>query len=138
MVATGLRAMMDAFVVHPERISQSMSRGFATATDLADALVSKKGLPFRDSHHIAGRLVALCAGAGLSLDQAPKEMRSGVHEALADDDFFHEAINEERSVERKISRGGTALARIAEQIDRARETMERRRRDLPAAPDLNF
>src|SRR5690606_783932 len=114
-----LTAMVSQFVVRPERIRRSLAQGYATATDLADALVSNKGIPFREAHHIAGRLVAVCAEKGVSLEEASIDLRSSVHEALADDNFYTEAVREETSVERKVSRGGTARHRVIEQLDRA-------------------
>ena len=49
-----------------DRMFQEASKGFSTATDLAEYLV-KKGLPFRRAHEIVGRIVADCIRAGNAL-----------------------------------------------------------------------
>ena len=45
--------------------------GYSTATDLADWLVRAQGLPFREAHHITGRIVAAAEAKGLALDKLP-------------------------------------------------------------------
>jgi argininosuccinate lyase len=130
--------MVSQFTVHPERITRSLAKGYATATDLADALVLKKGIPFREAHHITGRLVGLCAEKGLTLDEASIELRSSVHEALADESFYREATALETGVERKVSRGGTARFRVMEQLDRAAAELENRKMISVVAPSLDF
>lgn len=138
MIVDALTAMVSQFVVRPERIRRSLAQGYATATDLADALVSNKGIPFREAHHIAGRLVAVCAEKGVSLEEASIDLRSSVHKALADDNFYTEAVREETSVERKVSRGGTARHRVIEQLDRAAAELEKRKAITVSAPSLDF
>lgn len=138
MIAEALKAMVSQFTVHPERITRSLAKGYATATDLADALVLKKGIPFREAHHITGRLVGLCAEKGLTLDEASIELRSSVHEALADESFYREATALETGVERKVSRGGTARFRVMEQLDRAAAELENRKMISVVAPSLDF
>lgn len=138
MIADGLTAMIRAFTVHPERIARSLSAGYSTATDLADALVSHKGIPFREAHHIAGRLVAACAANHTSLAAASRETRASVHDSLVDDDFFAAAVSEEKSVERKVSRGGTSHASVMAQLQHARQALSALESRLPAPPDLSF
>lgn len=138
MIVEALTAMVGQFIVHPERIRRSLGQGYATATDLADALVARKDIPFREAHHIAGRLVALCAEKGIPLDSASADLRASVHEALADDDFYQEAVREETSVERKVSRGGTARHRILEQIEHAKKALQQGRDGAASPPSLDF
>lgn len=138
MIAAGLTAMVDAFIVHPERIARSLSAGYATATDLADALVLHKGIPFREAHHIAGRLVAACASSHTSLAAVSREERAAVHESLVDDAFYAAAVSEENSVERKVSRGGTSRASVEAQFEHARQALQRMKASLPQPPDLSF
>ena len=51
-----------------ERMEAAAGSGFATATDLADYLVRVHGMPFRDAHHVTGRLVALAAKRKVGLE----------------------------------------------------------------------
>ena len=124
LILRALTAMYREMTFQPERMRGSLEAGFATATDLADALVSEKNVPFREAHHIAGRLVALCAEGGHTLTTAPAELRASVHHALADDAFYAAAVDMARSTDKKISPGGTARERQSEQLAEARRALE--------------
>src|SRR5262249_46239449 len=50
------------------RMKEAAGSGHATATDLADWLVRKLKLPFREAHHITGRIVAAAEKAKVPLD----------------------------------------------------------------------
>ena len=51
--------------------------GYATATDLADWLVRALALPFREAHHVTGRIVALAEERGVGLEELTlEEMQS--------------------------------------------------------------
>ena len=52
----------------PERMKASAGAGFSTATDLADWLVRRLGLPFRQAHHVTGSIVRLASDAGCDLE----------------------------------------------------------------------
>ena len=52
--------------------------GFSTATDLADWLVRGLGLPFRDAHHVTGRLVAEAEQRGCGLEELPLDAMQAV------------------------------------------------------------
>ena len=54
-----------------ERMKAAAGAGYSTATDLADWLVRIHKIPFREAHHITGRIVAAAEKAGVSLDQLP-------------------------------------------------------------------
>ncbi len=89
-----------------ERLKEAASAGHATATDLADWLVSRLGLPFREAHHVTGRLVAEaerkgCALAELSLGDLQ------VVEPLITAAIF-DVLTVENSVASRRSFGGTA------------------------------
>ncbi len=94
---------------------------FATATDLADWLVRTLDLPFRQAHHITGRLVALAESKECDLsDLSLAEMRS-VHHKITEDVFA--VLTVENSVNSRTSYGGTAPARVREQIERWEEIL---------------
>ena len=54
-----------------ERMKAAAGAGYATATDLADWLVRTLKMPFRDAHHVTGRIVAKAAEADLPLHELP-------------------------------------------------------------------
>ena len=57
---------------------QAAGEGYSTATDLADWLVRTLKLPFREAHHVTGRIVAEAAEAGVPLDKLPLEAMQAV------------------------------------------------------------
>ncbi len=99
-----------------ERMRALAGSGFSTATDLADWLVRVLKLPFREAHHITGRLVAMAEQKGVDLaDLSLAEMRQ-VHEGIADDVF--NVLTVEASVASRTSFGGTAPINVAREAAR--------------------
>ncbi len=110
---TGMVADMEP---RPAAMRAAAASGFSTATDLADWLVRALDLPFREAHHVTGRLVALAEGRGCDLpDLALADMQS-VHADITDDVFS--VLGVENSVASRISQGGTAPVRVREQVAR--------------------
>lgn len=104
-----------------ERLKAAAGAGFSTATDLADWLVRELKLPFRDAHHVTGRLVAMaeakgCDLAGLSLE----EMRS-VEPRIAEGVFS--VLTVEASVASRTSYGGTAPENVRRMAAEWREKL---------------
>jgi argininosuccinate lyase len=96
------------------RLEAAAGAGFATATDLADWLVRRLGLPFREAHHVTGRLVAEAERRGCGLESLPPEAFRAVDRRIAPDEVY-EVLGVENSVRSRTSFGGTAPARVAEQ-----------------------
>ena len=94
-----------------ERMRALAGSGFSTATDLADWLVRVLKLPFREAHHITGRLVAMAEAKGVDLaDLSLAEMKS-VHDGISDDVFS--VLTVDASVASRVSFGGTAPVNVA-------------------------
>ena len=84
------------------------------ATDLADYLV-RKGVPFRETHHISGECVRAAEEGGLSgIDQLSMEQLKNI-DARFEDDVF-QTFNFEQSVERRDATGGTAKVAVLKQL----------------------
>ena len=66
-----MNGMIDGMKVNTERLRQDAVSGFSTATRLADWLVINLNIPFREAHHITGRVVKIAEGKQLRLDQLP-------------------------------------------------------------------
>jgi argininosuccinate lyase len=94
-----------------ERMKAAAGAGFSTATDLADWLVRIHKVPFRDAHHITGRIVAAAEKAGVSLDQLPLADMQRIEPRITKDVFG--VLSVERSVASRTSYGGTAPANVA-------------------------
>jgi argininosuccinate lyase len=88
------------------RMKAAAGMGYATATDLADWLVRTLKMPFREAHHVTGRIVATAELAGLSLEKLPLERMQGIEPRITKDVF--RVLSVERSVESRVSHGGTA------------------------------
>jgi argininosuccinate lyase len=93
---------------------------FLAATDVADLLV-RKGMPFREAHGVVGSLVreALQSGRALS-DLTEDELRA--HSELLDAEYY-EVLAGDAWIESKLSAGGSASARVAEQLAAARAAL---------------
>jgi len=108
-----MAAMVAALEVDVERTRVAAEGGYAQATDVADYLVAR-GLPFRDAHRVVGRLVALAAGSGRSLAAVSLDELRAVSPLF--DSAYYQVVDLERVVAGKISPGGTAPDRVAEQL----------------------
>jgi argininosuccinate lyase len=93
------------------RMREVAGLGFATATDLADWLVRVLNLPFRDAHHITGRLVAAAEAKGVDLAGLTlAEMQSAEKRITAD---IYTVLTVEASVASRTSQGGTAPRNVS-------------------------
>jgi argininosuccinate lyase len=99
-----------------ERMRQLAGSGFATATDLADWLVRMVKLPFRDAHHLTGRLVARAEAKGVELGGLSLEEMQAEDKRITEDVFS--VLTVEASVASRTSYGGTAPANVAREAAR--------------------
>jgi argininosuccinate lyase len=88
------------------RMKKAAGEGYATATDLADWLVRTLKLPFREAHHITGRIVAAASEANLPLHRLPLESMQAIEPRITKDVF--EVLAVSNSVKSRTSFGGTA------------------------------
>src|SRR5690554_1732209 len=114
--------MLPRVTFHERRMRQAAEAGFSNATDLADYLV-RRGVPFREAHHVVGRLVAEALGRGVGLLDLPLAAMRAVDPRIGPD--VHEALRLENVVDARASLGGTATARVAEAIAAAKEELGR-------------
>ncbi|KAI9801303.1 MAG: hypothetical protein M1833_002873 [Piccolia ochrophora] len=108
-IATGVLSTLST---HPQRMLASLTPDML-ATDLADYLV-RKGVPFRETHHISGQVVALAERTGTSMDALTFEQLKGVDARFEED--VKSCFNYTSSVETRSAEGGTSKARVLEQI----------------------
>ncbi len=111
-------AAMEGMVrdMTPDRagLAAAAGAGFATATDLADWLVRVLGLPFREAHHVTGRIVAEAEAQGIDLADLPLEAMTAIHPGLTED--VYDVLTPAASVASRTSYGGTAPTRVREQV----------------------
>ena len=117
-----MTAMVEGLTIDRKRAREAAEGGYAAATDVADYLAAK-GLPFRDAHRVAGRLVSLLSADGRPLASAGLDELRNIS-PLFDEDFYP-VVDVERVVAAKVSPGGTAPVRVAEQLALARTVLDR-------------
>jgi argininosuccinate lyase len=105
-----MAGMMESLAFSAERMRSSAASGFSTATDLADWLVREKRLPFREAHHITGRVVRAAEAAGVALDGLSADALQAIDPRLGAD--LAALLAPEASVASRASHGGTAPARV--------------------------
>ena len=98
------------------RMREAAGEGFATATDLADWLTRTLKLPFREAHHITGRIVAKAAEAGLPLERLPLAAMQAVEPRITKAVFG--VLSVEASVKSRRTYGGTAPDNVRRQANR--------------------
>ena len=122
LALAAMTGMVSDMTANRKNLKAAASSGFSTATDLADWLVRELNLPFRDAHHVTGSLVAVAEGKGCDLPDLKLEDMQAVHAGIRADVF--DVLGVENSVASRMSYGGTAPARVREQIARWKEALK--------------
>jgi argininosuccinate lyase len=99
--------------------------GYATATDLADWLVRALKMPFRDAHHVTGRIVAEASKAGIALDEMSLAAMQAVEPRITKEALS--VLSVEASVKSRTSYGGTAPKNVLAQAEAWRKRLEKER-----------
>lgn len=90
--------------------------GYATATDLADWLVRVLKMPFRDAHHVTGRLVGIASEKKVGLEKLSLAEMQAVEPKITEAVFA--VLGVDQSVKSRVSYGGTAPANVRKQARR--------------------
>lgn len=98
------------------RMKAAAGQGYSTATDLADWLVRTLGIPFREAHHVTGRIVGIASERGIPLHKVPLADMQTVEKRITQDVFT--VLSVVRSVRSRTSYGGTAPAQVRAQARR--------------------
>jgi argininosuccinate lyase len=91
-------------------------KGYSTATDLADWLTRTLKMPFRDAHHVTGRIVAKAAEDDVALDQLPLKAMQAIEPKITKAVF--DVLSVGKSVESRKVYGGTAPNQVRAQANR--------------------
>ena len=116
-----MEGMVAGATFRTARMRQAAELGYATATDLADWLVTKADVPFREAHHITGALVRMAEERGCALDQLPLGDMQQVDPRI--DASVFDALSVDASVAARKSFGGTAPDQVRARIAEAREAL---------------
>jgi argininosuccinate lyase len=107
--------MAGGITVQPQAMEQAASRGYATATDLADYLV-KKGLPFRDAHETVAHAVKAASSHNCDLSELPLAVLQQFNPKIEKDVF--DCLSLRGSLNARNTLGGTAPAQVKAQVAR--------------------
>jgi len=116
-----LRGAVATASFRPERMAEVMDAQLL-ATDLADYLV-RRGVPFRTTHEVVGRLVRKAEQSGVPLSDLDLEDFRAENDAFGDDVF--DAFDWRASVDARVAQGGTALSSVDTQLSDARARIDR-------------
>ncbi len=116
-----MAGMVDDLQPNIARMAAAAGSGYSTATDLADWLVRKLDLPFREAHHVTGRTVKRAEQLGLGLAEMPLQELQAIEPRITAD--VYEVLTPEASAASRESYGGTAPVRVREQIKRWKERL---------------
>lgn len=113
-----LTALLPGLRWRRERMWRAAEEGYALATELADYL-AEKGLPFREAHHVVGRLVRRLVEEGRALKDLTLEELKAHHPLFAEDAL--PLLRLETAIHRRNSFGGTAPLAVRERILEAKK-----------------
>jgi argininosuccinate lyase len=128
LVLAAMAGMVRDLKPDVKRMKAAAGAGYATATDLADWLARELRTPFRDAHHLAGRIVALAAARGVDLDKLTLAEMKAVEPRI--DARVYDVVSVESSVKSRVSFGGAAPANVRRQ---ARVWLKRLAKDVTRA-----
>jgi len=111
-----MTGMVDDLAPDAARMREAAGAGYATATDLADWLVRTLKIPFRDAHHVTGRIVAAAEKAGVPLDKLPLDAMQAVEPRITKAVF--QVLSVDRSVASRTTYGGTAPANVRREANK--------------------
>jgi argininosuccinate lyase len=117
--------MLQSIEFDRERMADAASDEFIAATDVADLLV-RRGVPFREAHGIVGGVVRAAVERGKKLSELTQDELTELAPQL--DGQFYELLDEGSWLESKVSDGGTAMARVRDQLAQARQVLREARR----------
>lgn len=122
LVLPAMAGLVASLTFDVERMAALAPAGYTLATDIAEWLV-RRGVPFRSAHEAAGAAVRVAEGRSVGLDELTDDELAAISGELTPQ--VREVLTIEGSVSSRDGRGGTAPARVAEQIEAVRTAAER-------------
>jgi argininosuccinate lyase len=118
--------MVADIVPDQARMKAAAGEGYATATDLADWLVRTLKMPFRDAHHVTGRIVAKASKQGVPLHLLPLQDMQAIEPRITAQVLA--VLSVEASVKSRASYGGTAPEKVRAQARNWLKRLEKERK----------
>ncbi|KIM24023.1 hypothetical protein M408DRAFT_332073 [Serendipita vermifera MAFF 305830] len=113
--------VLSTLKVNGEKMAEALTMDML-ATELAEYLV-RKGMPFRETHHVSGRAVALAESLQVPISALTLEQYKQLCPLFEAD--VAEVFNFESSVERRAAIGGPSLKMIDRQVAVLREALSK-------------
>ena len=114
-----MTGMIGAMAVNKPALDKALHDGFITATDLADYFVRKLGMPFREAHHVTGRIVRLAEQKKSTLDKLSLKDMQRIEPRITKD--VSSILDPRRAAESRKSLGGTAPDLVKKAVKEARK-----------------
>jgi argininosuccinate lyase len=111
-----MTGMVGDLVPDAARMRKTADEGYSTATDLADWLVSALKMPFREAHHVTGRIVARAASENVALHELSLDKMRASEPRITEDVFA--VLSVENSVKSRVSYGGTSPRNVRREASR--------------------
>ena len=109
-----MTGMVEDLTPDVSAMRRAAGEGFSTATDLADWLVSALKKPFREAHHITGRIVALAEARGCKLEELSLKELQSVEAGITAEAL--KVLSLDAAVASRTSFGGTAPDNVKAQV----------------------
>jgi argininosuccinate lyase len=119
---SAMGGMIADLTADKARMAAAAGAGFSTATDLADWLVRTLDLPFREAHHITGRVVKRAETSGCDLPSLALEALQEIEPRITSD--VYSVLSPQASVASRTSYGGTAPDQVRLQIKRWKDKLK--------------
>src|SRR4030095_7323540 len=124
-----MTGMVLDLVPDENRMKAAAGEGYATATDLGAWLVRTLKMPFRDAHHVTGRIVGLASKQGVALHELPLKAMQEVEPKITADAL--KVLSVDSSVKSRTSFGGTRAENVAAQAKAWAKRLEKQRKEGP-------
>ncbi|WP_066388709.1 argininosuccinate lyase [Helicobacter himalayensis] len=116
-----LNACLKTTQFNSQNMLKMAQSGHLSATDLADFLVKKCNIPFRDAHHITGRIVAYAQSQGKDLSQLREEELTSIDSRIPKE--AKKVLDLQSSMQARNSLGGTASVQVESQIKTLQDSL---------------
>ncbi len=110
--------IIKSLKIKKNKMLKALQKGFPTATDLADYLVTYLNIPFRDAHKITGKIILLAEKKDCSLDELSLEDLRSIEPRI--DSNIIKSISISSSILKKTSFGGTSPRLVLKAISEAK------------------
>jgi len=117
-----MAGMVADMTPNKDRLAAAAGAAYSTATDLADWLVRKLNMPFRDAHHVTGTIVALAEKKGVTLAELALSDMQAVEPKITKN--IYTVLTPLASAQSRTSYGGTAPREVRKQVKRWQKLLE--------------